>query len=617
MRVNHPCVEKMTVVGDGFYADLTMDFSPHHNDLIGARGSGKTTALALLRFALLPEPPTEHVAATVKSGTVRVWVRTGHGVGYRVERSLKTQARVYDERGAVLAVSPRDVFPMDFYRHDEVEHIAKDHASQLALLDRFGTDEVREIETSIASILRELQSNAAVHRQLCEGLEDLRLQASTAATHEEKLKGLLEPAGADARAINDAHTHKALRERERVAFASAQKQLRDVQQKVGAFAADVARRLGAIVDEPLLIGPNRESMRALSTHLGKVAATVEAVTADVREACELGSVAIASDDRALGAAHAKQDAAYAEIVARSLEDSSRAEARTRLQQELAAAVVARKSFEASDAERRAVEERRREMLSKLSSLRDGRHLVRHRIGVRLSEQLGKLIRVSVTPAGDRSKYLGLVMESLRAPKTAKRLQVTDVATALVGALSPEELALLIRREDVGRLAERGKLDESTARLVISRLSESGQLYEIETTELADVPKIELLDGEYKESTALSTGQRCTTIVSLLFMDGRCPLAIDQPEDNLDGEFICETVVKSIVRVSESRQLVLATHNANVPIVGEASRVFVHKSSGLEGRIEAVGTVDDVKQYILTIMDGGEAAFLRRKKRYGY
>ena len=116
---------------------------------------------------------------------------------------------------------------------------------------------------------------------------------------------------------------------------------------------------------------------------------------------------------------------------------------------------------------------------------------------------------------------------------------------------------------------------------------------------------------------LSTGQKCTTILPILLIDSDSPLMIDQPEDNLDNRFVFETIVDSIRKVKAGRQLIFVTHNPNIPVLGEAERVFVMESDGLAGRLRSEGDVDACQHDIVTLLEGGVDAFKRRRDRYRY
>jgi len=101
------------------------------------------------------------------------------------------------------------------------------------------------------------------------------------------------------------------------------------------------------------------------------------------------------------------------------------------------------------------------------------------------------------------------------------------------------------------------------------------------------------------------------------LDSDRPLLIDQPEDNLDNCFVHKIIVQSVLRVKEKRQLVFVTHNPNIPVLADAERMLVLESNGTSGRIKNVGTVDECKDDIVNLLEGGEVAFKKRKERYLY
>jgi len=142
------------------------------------------------------------------------------------------------------------------------------------------------------------------------------------------------------------------------------------------------------------------------------------------------------------------------------------------------------------------------------------------------------------------------------------------------------------------------------------------LAQLRSVELRDQPLIELRDGStYKDSSTLSTGQKCTTILPILLLDSVNPLLIDQPEDNLDNRFIYQTVVSKIEQVRDSRQLMFITHNPNIPVLGDAGEVLVMESDGEHARVLTHGNLDDCRDSIINLLEGGEEAFRQRGSRY--
>jgi ABC-type bacteriocin/lantibiotic exporter with double-glycine peptidase domain len=94
-----------------------------------------------------------------------------------------------------------------------------------------------------------------------------------------------------------------------------------------------------------------------------------------------------------------------------------------------------------------------------------------------------------------------------------------------------------------------------------------------------------------------------------------PLIIDQPEDNLDNHFIYETVVNSIQRLKGKRQMIFITHNANIPVLANADLVIVMNSDGKIGYVEKSGSVDECRNEIVDLLEGGREAFELRRERY--
>ncbi len=105
---------------------------------------------------------------------------------------------------------------------------------------------------------------------------------------------------------------------------------------------------------------------------------------------------------------------------------------------------------------------------------------------------------------------------------------------------------------------------------------------------------------------------------LLSSKGSDPLIIDQPEDNLDGEFIYSSFVPVLRRAKERRQIIIVTHNANIAVLGDAEQILVMKSYSDRGQITARGSIDDsaTRKAACSILEGAREAFIRRAKIYG-
>ena len=621
----HHVVLGLRVTG-GFLAGAELEFADGLNCLIGGRGAGKTTALEFLRFGLGLMPDSRInaqrrkvidalVKANLGSGRLAIELRTKTNLRYTTGRAANETLQVLNEAGTAVPVSlDRDqIFSADVFSQNEIEDIASSPAAQLELLDRFQEQEATAVARGLEELQRELDQSSVDLRRIDQEVDDLRGRASEVPVLQERLKGFAEVEGPDAARINAAHAAKNGRVKEEklpdFLVAGLQKVARDIRSSQVAFQSHVEAQLANDVRQ----GPNREVFEALGadlqTFIQHLASSVESIVVAARTA-EAQTRAHAA---ALAERHAVQEADYRKIVAASEEQGGRAAERLALQTSLANAQAAANDQLAKEKQRQGLTTIRNDLLKRVSELRDRRFALRKQVGERLSIQFPS-IRVTVAQSAELQQYRDLVTEALKGAGVKQAV----VADRLSQVFLPGELARLVANNDYAAFVQRVSFDEGRARKVVDALKASGTHYTIETVDLDDRPCIELLDGEtFKESTQLSTGQRCTTILPILLTQSERPLLIDQPEDNLDNAFVYDTIVKALRTVRGSRQVIFVTHNPNIPVLGEAARVFVFSSDGRHGTLKQVGTVDDCKDQIERILEGGREAFLQRKARYGH
>lgn len=117
---------------------------------------------------------------------------------------------------------------------------------------------------------------------------------------------------------------------------------------------------------------------------------------------------------------------------------------------------------------------------------------------------------------------------------------------------------------------------------------------------------------------LSLGQRATALLQLLMgLEGHPVFLIDQPEDDLDNETIFRHVVEPLLQVKSRSQFIIATHNPNIPVLGDAELVHACREAGKGSYVHASGSLDSstTREAIVSIMEGGAQAFEQRQKIY--
>ncbi len=115
----------------------------------------------------------------------------------------------------------------------------------------------------------------------------------------------------------------------------------------------------------------------------------------------------------------------------------------------------------------------------------------------------------------------------------------------------------------------------------------------------------------------SIGQRASALILfILTQDDNDIIIIDQPEDDLDNKVIYDEVITAIGQKKPYMQFIFATHNANIPVLGDSERVLIVEFH--ETKIDvAQGNIDlgSTHKQIVDIMEGGKEAFDKRQLIY--
>ena len=122
---------------------------------------------------------------------------------------------------------------------------------------------------------------------------------------------------------------------------------------------------------------------------------------------------------------------------------------------------------------------------------------------------------------------------------------------------------------------------------------------------------------FKPLSTASAGQKTAAILTFLLSFGDEPLLLDQPEDDLDNRLVYDLVVKGLKKAKEKRQIIVVTHNANIPVNGDAEYILSMDSTTTDIKVLHSGTVENsaIKKEICDVMEGSEKAFQLRSERY--
>ncbi len=121
----------------------------------------------------------------------------------------------------------------------------------------------------------------------------------------------------------------------------------------------------------------------------------------------------------------------------------------------------------------------------------------------------------------------------------------------------------------------------------------------------------------KELQHHSLGQRASALILFVLSQRENDvIIIDQPEDDLDNQTIYEDVIKLVRQMKSKVQFIFATHNPNIPVLGDAEQIQACSFMDNTIAVQSGGIDDQVQQKtIVEIMEGGKEAFNRRKEIY--
>jgi predicted ATP-dependent endonuclease of OLD family len=604
-----------------------MAFTDGLNCVIGGRGTGKTTVLEALRFALdrMPNETADRkrhealeklLQANLGSGSIKIELETADGISYSVSRAFGETPLVANADGKPVDIRiGNDMhFGVDIYSQNQIEDIANSDYFQLQLIDKFIQKPLDELERQIREATSILDANGQKILECKKTIGD-----QTEATRElpdvaEKIRGFENAEGsAQSEEMRKGHEGKSLRERESKLVESLGASYQQSSSALGTVALDVKRRFADVLGQDFSASLNRDVIAKLKEDaqlaLEKMQSHIDAAVGVLRGA----EAAMKPSQSALRELHAVQEQGYRALLEKDEKERAKGLERTRLEQRYADLKAKEKVLAEAKAQLETLYRQRESARAQLSDLRDQRYRLRVDVAESLNARLKPMIRIQVNQFGNRDEYRNVLNQAMK----GSGMRYASIVERAAERLPPVELASTIQREDHATLVRELDIDADRATRLIIQLKDKPDIFAIETVELRDRPVLELKDGDdYKDSASLSTGQKCTTILPILLVESERPLLIDQPEDNLDNAFIFETVVQSITGASQTRQLIFVTHNPNIPVLGDAARVFALRSTGRAAVVANAGTVDDVAQDIVTILEGGRAAFEARRERYG-
>lgn len=604
---------KRLQIEGGFLDGFNVKFASGLNVLIGARGTGKTSVIELIRFALgarnhtpdAAKRSSEHAVAVLNDGVVTVDLD-----------DVFDMVTVSRSSGDLAPQATGEFDKPLIFSQTEIENLGLSEAGRLRLLDSFvanggelASDESAAV-AAIKSAFKEIATAENERAVLAAGLDglserqerikELEVQEAqhraTSTDLEEKQQRLTE--------ANAIVTNSAVREGVIERFEAAGNRWAD---SLGEFAADDfgPEDWDELDGNDPLSGLRQPylSLVAEAKALGSQFGVLAARARGEREKLVQTRMATEAQARSIRT-EVEQSVAGAGAVARQL---------AQLRTEVAQLLSKRKVVNDRDQRIALLRARRDDRIKALDDIRAKRFDLRAKVASNLTKALSPQIRIKVERYGQYAEYSRVLNEALR----GSGMRYNDLVTLLTQNVSPQELVRFLDSNDFVALSDITGIAKDRAARLLGHLREVGAA-DIVTVSIEDNVRMTLLDGvDYKGVEHLSAGQRCTVILSVVLQHDSRTLIIDQPEDHLDNAYIATTIVKAIRNRKADGQLIISTHNANIPVLGSADLVIEMTSDGRNGFVQVCEKLTDNRavEAITNVMEGGREAFTNRAAFY--
>ena len=612
----------------GFLANETVNFNSNLNVLVGGRGAGKSTVIESLRYVLDLEPLGEDALAghigilkhVLRSGTkISLLVRCHRPTPreYRIERTIPNPPVVREcDTDQVLDVKPADVFPdVEVYGQHEISELAKSREKLTRLLERFRVKD-DTITHRKRELLRELELSRQRIVEAEKELSDIKERLTALPGLEETLRRY-EDAG-----LEDNLKDQSLLVREERLLDTIPERVLPLRTALESLRQDLP------IDRTFLSSKAVEGLPGKDI-LAEAERVLRQLSADAQRATDMLAASLAKAD--LGFQDIKERFAvhraavqlgYEQKLRELQKEQVDGEEFIQLRRRVEKLRPLKERQAAQERAEREYRNRRRSLLVEWEEAKAEEFRALERAAKRVGQKLQGRVRVRVAFAGNREELKRILRDEI-----GGRLSEALNALEREDALSPAAFVDACRK-GVRSLSEFGITGQQAEKL--ARASNE-TLMKIEELDLPATTAIELNTTPLGEGESwhtleqLSTGQKATAVLLLLLLESEAPLVVDQPEDDLDNRFITEGIVPRIREEKRRRQFLLSTHNANIPVLGDAELIVGLSPSGeAQGggakiAADEVGAIDaePVRKLVEELLEGGKDAFERRRRKYGF
>ena len=621
--------ELMSLAWEGGFLDgASISLNPNLNVLVGGHGAGKSTIIESLRYVLALDPVGEE-AGKAHQSIVRHVLRSGTKVSLRVrcyrpatreyliERTVPNPPVIRDENGLVSSLLPRDILPrVEVYGQHEISELARSGEKLTRLLDRFAQSDPSMARRK-ADLRRDLRKTREALLDLQAELRHIEERLAALPSLEETLERFHEVG------LEDRLRGRSLLVRGEQVMDSIPDRLRTFRDGLETMRQELPLNRVFLSPEALEDLPGRDILGGADRVLERLTSDLQSIARQLDEALARADAGIAEVRSHWDRHRLEVQNAYEEILRELQQAAVDGEEFIRLRGEIEGLRPLQDRQSLLQQQESEYLNRRRALLAEWEDVKAEEFRALDRAAQNVSGRLTGRVQVEVTAAGNREPLAALLRNRI-----GGNLKSTVEKLAGLDTMSLVDLAAACR-DGADALVDAYGLTRGQAR----NIAEAGPdiALRIEELELPPTTTIRLNTAppgaapSWQALDALSIGQKATAVLLLLLLESDAPLIVDQPEGDLDNRSITEGIVPRMREEKQRRQFIFSTHNANIPVLGDAELILgltaSGESGGGQGRIapEHLGSIDTqlVRALVEDILEGGKDAFETRRLKYGF
>ncbi len=614
-------IDKIEVFG-GYLDGLSVDLSENLNTAIGGRGTGKSTLLELIRYALGREPESQnskrHFQDLLKAnlgldnGRVELEVTSNsrYGQKYKIIKRYQDPLVIENLDGTVSNLNIEDILPnVEVFGQNEIIEIVSDEEAKLNILSRF-LPNPEELDFERKEIIKKLKKNAIQLVEKKHKKNEISEKVASLPKLEDKVAFFEENGIADRlRTIEELSTEEEYIKKSLDVLKTHEIKFDEIDLPfTEEFIKETPNEDNFNIIKDIIYNFNLDLAKLKSQYNGLISESERKVN-EIKNEWEkrkIGSEGeISKAVKTIDGLNGKTGLEIAEEYRATVS-------------EIAQINPSKTEFKKVNEELNDIVNERKTLIEKLNQNKDEAY---------------DSLRTAVKKI-NKGKLKGKVQVELQAGKNREELieflsEVEGLGPKSLGWIREiEEFSLSSFLNNIKKgsetLIEQYSLTKSKAD-ILAQLSLEERL-EMEVIPLRDTIDVKLNTAiedveveNFKSLDKLSKGQQCTAILNILLLDNNDPLIIDQPEDNLDNAYIANNFIEGLRDYKLNRQFIFATHNANIPVFGDAELIIVMEEYDGQGIINeaCVGSVDNlnVKNSVVRTLEGGDVAFSMRKAKY--